>query len=137
MVYLRDAKASRKSVFTLLIKFLAFRIKNNDKKAKLSRNVIEAQNEKLKTLGNEEKKLQGEKQDKCEAGIPPGRHHNETRNPENCVKRGSQEIDLRQDFYNLTQLSQSLKVDFADFPAYVQVMAKTLGDQAQDLRKIR
>jgi len=122
----------------VLIRFLTFRVKNGGKRAKISGNTIKAQNEKLKALGKERKSYQEKnkmnlRQAYLQAGVIMKQEIQKTALKEALIK----EVDLRHDFYNLTELSKPTEVDVEDFPAYVQMMTKTIVDQTQDLRKLR
>ena len=110
----------------VLIRFLTFRVKNGGKRAKISGNTIKAQNEKLKALGKERKSYQEKnkmnlRQAYLQAGVIMKQETQKTALKEALKK----EVDLRHDFYNLTELSKPTEVDVEDFPAYVQMMTKT------------
>ena len=120
----------------IILNFLTNLLKSNEKKSRVSRDLIKAQNEKLRILGEErmtyqEKNKVNLRQVYLQAEI--------------IMKQETQKIELkealkvesalRETYINLTELGSKSNVD--QYPQYVQMMTKALVDQTEDLKILR
>lgn len=120
----------------ILIRFLSTLLQNNEKQSKVSREMIKAQNEKLKILGEERKTYQEKnKVNLRQAYLQAEVILTQERQKEDLKEALKIDTNLRQEYCNLTQLSSANTVD--NYPAYVQMMTKALTDQTEDLKKLR
>ena len=120
----------------VLIRFLSYRLKDKDKRAKISRVVIEAQNEKLRILGEERKTYQEKnKMFLKQAYLQADEIMRQEQQKKELKDALEIEAVLRQDFCNLTELLKGDTVE--NFPQYVGLLAKTLTDQTEEINKLR
>ena len=120
----------------VLIRFLSYRLMDKDKRAKISRVVIEAQNEKLRILGEERKTYQEKnKMFLKQAYLQADEIMRQEQQKKELKDALKIEATLRQDFCNLTELLKGNTVE--NFPQYVGLLAKTLTDQTEEINKLR
>ena len=120
----------------IILNFLTNLLKSNERKSRVSRDLIKAQNEKLRILGEERMTYQ----EKNKVNL---RHvylqaeiimKQETQKTE--LKEALKvESALRETYINLTELGSKSNVD--QYPQYVQMMTKALVDQTEDLKILR
>merc|ERR1712130_82270 len=120
----------------ILTRFLSYRLRNNEKRGRISRDVIEAQNEKLHILGIERKSYQ----EKNKLNLKQAYLQAET-----ILKLEAQktelkdalrhEVNLQEEYCNLTDMIQNDHID--NFPSYVTMMTKSLVEQSGELDKLR
>ena len=128
-----DSKLRNKNV---LVNFLTNLLKYNEKKSRASRDLIKAQNEKLRILGEERRTYQEKnkvnlRQAYLQAEIIMKQEMQKTELKEALkVERA-----LRETYVNLTELGSKSNVN--QYPQYVQMMTKALVDQNEDLKKLR
>ena len=124
---------SNKNVLT---KFLSFRLRNNEKKARISRDVIEAQNEKLHILGRERKTYQEKNKVNLKQAYLQAETIMKLEAQKTELKEAlSHDVKLQQEYCNLTDLLKNDHID--NFPAYVTMMTQSLVDQSGELDKLR
>ena len=120
----------------VLIRFLSHRLRNNDKRAKISRNVIEAQNEKLRILGEERKTYQEKNKMFLRQAYLQADEIMRQETQKTALKDALKiEVGLQQDYCNLTKVLQNNPVE--NFPAYVALLTKSLTDQTEEINKLR
>ena len=120
---------------SILIRFLSTLLQKNEKQYKVSRDVIKKQSEKLKFLVEENKNYQDkEKLYLRQADLQAEVILSQERQKEELKDIIKIEETLKEEFQNLTKLNTA---NSANYPVYVQVMAKTIDDQMEDFNKLR
>ena len=128
-----ERQLSNKNILT---RFLSFRLRNNEKKARISRDVIEAQNEKLHILGRERKTYQEKNKVNLRQAYLQAEAIMKLEAQKTELKEALRhDVKLQQDYCNLTDLIQNDHID--NFPAYVTMMTESLVDQSGELDKLR
>jgi len=128
-----ERQLSNKNILT---RFLSFRLRNNEKKARISRDVIEAQNEKLHILGRERKTYQEKNKVNLKQAYLQAEAIMKLEAQKAELKEALRhEVKLQQDYCNLTNLIQNDHID--NFPSYVTMMTKSLVEQSGELDKLR
>ena len=128
-----ERQLSNKNILT---RFLSFRLRNNEKKARISRDVIEAQNEKLHILGRERKTYQEKNKVNLRQAYLQAEAIMKLEAQKTELKEALRhDVKLQQDYCNLTDLIQNDHFD--NFPAYVTMMTESLVDQSGELDKLR
>ena len=128
-----ERQLSNKNILT---RFLSFRLRNNEKKARISRDVIEAQNEKLHILGRERKTYQEKNKVNLKQAYLQAEAIMKLEAQKTELKEALRhEVKLQQEYCNLTDLIQNDHID--NFPSYVIMMTKSLVDQSGELDKLR
>ena len=120
----------------VLVNFLTSLLKYNEKQSRASRDLIKAQNEKLRILGEERRTYQEKnklnlRQAYLQAEIIMKQEMQKTELKDALkVERA-----LRETYVNLTELGSKSNVN--QYPQYVQMMTKALVDQNEDLKLLR
>jgi len=128
-----ERQLSNKNILT---RFLSFRLRNNEKKARISRDVIEAQNEKLHILGRERKTYQEKNKVNLKQAYLQAEAIMKLEAQKTELKEALRhDVKLQQDYCNLTDLVQNDHID--NFPAYVTMMTESLVDQSGELDQLR
>ena len=128
-----ERQLSNKNILT---RFLSFRLRNNEKKARISRDVIEAQNEKLHILGRERKTYQEKNKVNLKQAYLQAEAIMKLEAQKTELKEALRhDVKLQQEYCNLTDLIQNDHID--NFPSYVTMMTKSLVDQSGELDKLR
>jgi len=128
-----ERQLSNKNILT---RFLSFRLRNNEKKARISRDVIEAQNKKLHFLGRERKTYQEKNKVNLKQAYLQAEAIMKLEAQKAELKEALRhEVKLQQDYCNLTNLIQNDHID--NFPSYVTMMTKSLVEQSGELDKLR
>ena len=120
----------------ILLRYLVTILQDNEKRSKISQEVIEAQNEKLRVLGEE--RLTYQEKDKVslrQAYLQAEVILSQERQKHDLEDALRTERNLREDYCNLTELNSANTVE--NYPVYVQMMTKALTDQTEDLKKLR
>ena len=120
----------------VLIRFLSYRLRNHEKKARISKDVIKAQNEKLHVLGRERKTYQEKNKMFLRQAYLQADEIMRQEKQKTALKEAlKSEVTLQQDYCNLTDLLQNNPIE--NFPSYVTLLTKTLTDQTEELNKLR
>ena len=120
----------------VLVKFLSYRLRNQEKKARISRDVIKAQNEKLHVLGRERKTYQEKNKVFLRQAFLQADEIMRQEKQKTALKEAlKSEVTLQQDYCNLTELLQRDQIE--NFPSYVTLLTKTLMDQTEEMEKLR
>jgi len=120
----------------VLVRFLSHRLRKNDNRAKVSRDVIEAQNEKLRILGEERKTYQEKNKMFLRQAYLQADEIMRQETQKTALKDALKiEVGLQQDYCNLTKLLQDNPV--GNFPSYVSLLTKSLTDQTEEINKLR
>ena len=128
-----ERRLSNKNILT---RFLSFRLRNNEKKARISRDVIEAQNEKLHILGRERKTYQERNKVNLKQAYLQAETIMKLEAQKTELKEAlSHDVKLQQEYCNLTDLIQDEHIE--NFPSYVTMITESLVDQSEELDKLR
>lgn len=128
-----ERQLSNKNILT---RFLSFRLRNNEKKARISRDVIEAQNEKLHILGRERKTYQEKNKVNLKQAYLQAETIMKLEAQKTELKEAlSHDVKLQQEYCNLTDLIQDEHIE--NFPSYVTMITESLVDQSEELDKLR
>ena len=120
----------------VLIRFLSYRLMNHEKKARISKDVIKAQHEKLHVLGRERKTYQEKNKMFLRQAYLQADEIMRQEKQKTALKEAlKSEVTLQQDYCNLTDLLQNNPIE--NFPSYVTLLTKTLTDQTEELDKLR
>ena len=128
-----ERQLSNKNILT---RFLSFRLRNNEKKARISRDVIEAQNKKLHILGRERKTYQEKNKVNLKQAYLQAETIMKLEAQKTELKEAlSHDVKLQQEYCNLTDLIQDEHIE--NFPSYVTMITESLVDQSEELDKLR
>ena len=120
----------------VLIRFLSYRVRDKDNRAKISRDVIEAQNEKLRFLADERKTYQEKNNMFLKQAYLQADEIMRQEKQKTALKEAlTIDESLQQDYCNLTKLLKENTV--VNFPSYVALLTKTLTDQTEEINKLR
>ena len=120
----------------VLIRFLSYRVRNKDNRAKISRDVIQAQNEKLRFLADERKTYQEKNNMFLKQAYLQADEIMRQEKQKTALKEAlTIDEGLQQDYCNLTKLLKENTV--VNFPSYVALLTKTLTDQTEEINKLR
>ena len=120
----------------ILTRFLSFRLRNNEKKARISRDVIEAQNEKLSILGIERKTYQEKNKVNLKQVHLQAESILKLEAQKTELKDAlRQEAKLQRQYCNLTELVKNDLV--GNCHSYATMMTKSLLDQSEEMDKLR
>jgi len=120
----------------ILIRFLSTLLKNNEKQLKVTRELIQTQNNKLRILGEERKAYQEENQVHLrQAYLQADIILSQESQKEELKEALKIDKTLTKTYCNLTQLTSENTLN--NYPVYVQQMSKALVDQSENLDKLR
>ena len=98
--------------------------------------VIDAQNEKLRILGEERKTYQEKNKVFLRQAFLQADEIMRQEKQKTALKEAlKSEVALQQDYCNLTELLQRDQIE--NFPSYVTLLTKTLMDQTEEMKKLR
>ena len=119
----------------VLIRFLSFRLMDKDKRSKISRKVIEAQNEKLRVLGEERKTYQEKNKHLLKHAFLNAevirRQEKQKRHLEDAL---TIDAKLQQGYSNLTAILQDNAMECSQ--PWMETLMKTTMDQEDEIRKL-
>ena len=119
----------------VLIRFLSYRLMDKDKRSKISRKVIEAQNEKLRVLGEERKTYQEKNKNLLKHAFLNAevirRQEKQKRHLEDAL---TIDAKLQQGYSNLTAILQDNAMECSQ--PWMETLMKTTMDQEDEIRKL-